>query len=72
MMGNKQKSVTSRERRAVRRARAALQSTLDVVNDPALMRQIEASRAFYAGGGKGLSFKEVFGEPLRPKRGGHR
>jgi prevent-host-death family protein len=45
-----------------------LKETLDVLSDPGLMRQIEESRAFYAAGGKGLSFEDVFGEPLRPVR----
>ena len=42
--------------------------TTDVLNDLGLLRQIEKSRAFYAAGGKGLSFENVFGEPLRPVR----
>lgn len=41
-----------------------LKETLDVLSDPALMRQIRRSQRFYAEGGKGLSFEEVFGEPL--------
>ena len=45
-----------------------LKETLDVLADPALMRQIERSRAFYAKGGAGLSFEEVFGEPLLAQR----
>jgi prevent-host-death family protein len=45
-----------------------LKETLDVLSDPGLMRQIEESRAFYAAGGKGLSFEDVFGEPLQPVR----
>ena len=45
-----------------------LKEALDVLSDPGLMRQIEESRAFYATGGKGLSFEDVFGEPLRPVR----
>jgi prevent-host-death family protein len=45
-----------------------LKETLDVLSDPGLMRQIEESRAFYATGGKGLSFEDVFGEPLVPAR----
>jgi antitoxin YefM len=45
-----------------------LKETLDVLSDPALMRQVEESRAFYASGGKGLSFEDVFGEPLVPAR----
>ena len=38
--------------------------TLDVLSDPDLMRQIRASERYFARGGKGLSFEEVFGEPL--------
>ena len=49
-----------------------LKETLDVLSDPGLMRQIEESRAFYAPGRKGLSFEDVFGEPLRPARKGRR
>lgn len=49
-----------------------LKETLDVLSDPGLMRQIEESRAFYASGRKGLSFEDVFGEPLRPVRKGRR
>jgi len=45
-----------------------LKETLDVLSDPDLMRQIEKSRAFYASGRKGVSFEDVFGEPLRPAR----
>ncbi len=45
-----------------------IKETLDVLSDPGLMRQIEESRAFYASGGKGLSFEDVFGEPLQPVR----
>lgn len=41
-----------------------LKETLEVLSDPALMRQIRRSQQFYAKGGKGLSFEEVFGEPL--------
>lgn len=42
-----------------------LKETLDVLSDPELMRQIRASERYFAKGGKGLSFEEVFGEPLR-------
>jgi len=49
-----------------------LKETLDVLSDLSLMRQIEESRAFYASGGKGLSFEDVFGEPLHPVRKGRR
>ena len=45
-----------------------LKETLDVLSDPDLMRQIEKSRAFFASGRKGVSFEDVFGEPLRPAR----
>ena len=45
-----------------------LKETLDVLSDPSVMRQIEQSRAFYGSGRKGLSFEDVFGEPLRPAR----
>ena len=45
-----------------------LKETLDVLSDPALMRQVEQSRAFYAAGRKGVSFEDVFGEPLAPTR----
>jgi hypothetical protein len=37
--------------------------TLDVLRDPDLMRQIRESEAYFAAGGKGLSFEEVFGRP---------
>ena len=43
-----------------------LKETLDMLSDPDLMRQIRASEQFYAKGGKGLSFEEVFGELLHP------
>jgi antitoxin YefM len=42
-----------------------LKETLDVLSDPDLMRQIRASERYFARGGKGRSFEEVFGEPLR-------
>lgn len=46
-----------------------LKGTLDVLGDPDLMRQIRASERHFARGGKGWSFEEVFGEPLRrPKK----
>ncbi|HEX9571798.1 MAG TPA: type II toxin-antitoxin system Phd/YefM family antitoxin [Burkholderiales bacterium] len=38
--------------------------TLDVLSDQRLMKQIQASERYFARGGKGLSFEEVFGEPL--------
>ncbi len=45
---------------------ARLKETLDVLSDPDLMQQIAESRAFYKAGRKGLSFEDVFGEPLAP------
>jgi prevent-host-death family protein len=41
-----------------------LRETLDVLSDPDLMRQIHRSLAYYARGGKGRAFEDVFGEPL--------
>jgi prevent-host-death family protein len=43
-----------------------LKETLDVLSDPDLMDQISRSRAFYATGKRGLSFEDMFGEPLAP------
>ncbi len=43
---------------------ARLKETLDVLSDPALMKQIGRSETFYRNGRKGLTFEEVFGEPL--------
>lgn len=43
-----------------------LKETLDVLSDPDLMAQIRASERFFAKGGKGKSFEDVFGVPLRP------
>jgi prevent-host-death family protein len=45
-----------------------LKESLDVLADPGLMSQIEQSRAFYAKGRQGVSFEDVFGEPLLPAR----
>lgn len=45
---------------------ARLKETLDVLSDPALMSQIAESRVFYKSGKKGLSFEDVFGEPIAP------
>ena len=42
-----------------------LKETLDILGDPVLMGQIHRSRRFYAKGGKGLSFEQVFSEPLQ-------
>ena len=41
-----------------------LKETVDVLSDPKLMRQIRASRRFYTAGRRGLSFEDVFGEPI--------
>lgn len=46
----------------------SLKETLDVLSDPDLMKQVKQSRAFYRAGGKGLSFEDVFGEPLVPPK----
>ena len=45
-----------------------LKETLDVLSDPVLMKQIGRSQAFYKTGKKGLSFEDVFGEPLTPAK----
>jgi len=45
-----------------------LKETVDVLSDPALMRQISASRRFYAARRRGLSFEDVFGEPIAPAK----
>ena len=48
-----------------------LKETLDILSDPEMMRQIRESEAHFAAGKKGLSFEEVFGEPLvlrKPKK----
>ena len=45
---------------------ARLKETLDVLSDPDLMGQIAESRAFYKSAKKGLSFEDVFGEPVAP------
>ena len=45
-----------------------LKDTLDVLSDPALMQQIAESRAFYRRRKNGLSFEELFGEPLTPAK----
>ena len=47
---------------------ARLEATIDVLTDPRLMRQIRASEKFYASGRAGLSFEDVFGESLTPRR----
>ncbi|MDF0673803.1 MAG: type II toxin-antitoxin system Phd/YefM family antitoxin [Nitrospira sp.] len=45
-----------------------LKETLDVLSDPALMSQIAESWAFYRRKNNGLSFEDVFGEPLTPNK----
>ena len=45
-----------------------LKETLDVLSDPVLMKQVGRSQAFYKAGKKGLSFEDVFGEPLTPAK----
>src|SRR5881409_2708734 len=45
-----------------------LKATLDVLSDPELVRQITRSRRYFAASGKGRSFDQAFGEPLRPVR----
>lgn len=49
-------------------AQERLKETLDVLSDPDLMKQIRESEAYFATGKKGLSFEEVFGQPLAPRR----
>lgn len=45
-----------------------LKGTLDVLGDPDLMRQIRQSERHFARGGKGVSFDDLFGEPLRRQK----
>ena len=45
-----------------------LKATLDVLDDASLLRQVHRSRRFFASGRSGLSFEDVFDEPLRPAR----
>jgi len=45
-----------------------LKDTLDVLSDPALMKQIVQSKTFYAKGRQGESFEAVFGESLVARR----
>lgn len=42
--------------------------TLDILSDPEMMKQIRQSRRFYEKSVKGLSFKDVFGEPQVPAK----
>lgn len=43
-----------------------LRETVDVLSDPELMAQVQASRSFFGTGGRGASFEDAFGEPLLP------
>ena len=43
-----------------------LKETVDVLSDPGLMSQIAESRSYYKTKRTGLSFEDVFGEPLTP------
>ena len=45
-----------------------LKETLEVLSDPASMRQIAQSKHFYAKGRQGESFKAVFGQPFRARK----
>lgn len=45
-----------------------LKATLEVLSDPDVLQQIRRSKQFYARGGDGLSFEEVFGESLHPDK----
>ena len=45
-----------------------LKETLDVLSDPASMRQIAQSKSFYGKGRQGQSFEDLFGEPLVPRK----
>jgi prevent-host-death family protein len=49
-----------------------LKETLDVLSDEDLMKQIRASERYFRRGGKGLTFEQVFGEPLRTRTGARR
>lgn len=45
-----------------------LKETVDVLSDPELMRQIRLSQRFVAARRRGMSFEDVFGEPLIPPK----
>ncbi len=47
---------------------ARLKATLEVLSDPELMAQIDASRRYFRSGRRGVSFEEVFDEPQPAKR----
>ena len=44
-----------------------LKATLDILSDPALLRQVRRGRRFFTAGGKGRSIDEVFGERSAPE-----
>ena len=44
-----------------------LKATLDVLSDPALMKQIRRGQRYFASGGKGLSIDQVFGSAPVPR-----
>jgi prevent-host-death family protein len=43
-----------------------LKATLDVLSDPEMMRQIRESRRYFSSRRRGLSFEDIFDEPLQP------
>ncbi len=45
-----------------------LKESLDVLSDAAVMKQMVKSKRFYSKRHKGLSFEDVFGEPLHPPK----
>ena len=45
---------------------ARLEETVDVLSDPAMMKQVRESRRFFSRRRKDVAFEEVFGEPLAP------
>ena len=47
-----------------KRLPVSYEKTLNVLNDPAMMRQIHRSVEYFSKGGKGQTFEAVFGEPL--------
>ena len=53
---------------SISEVKTRLKETRDVLDDPALMQQIRLSKKFYTSRGKGLTFEEIFGEPLRSRK----
>lgn len=45
-----------------------LKETLDVLGDETLMKQIRDSARYFARGGKGVAFDQLFGELTQPAR----